>query len=273
MGDACRARCQDASEPKGATDIEHVLVTGGTGTLGREVVDNLLVCGITVRVLSRRPQLSGSPEVEWTIGDLRKGEGIDEALQGIDTVIHCASRFSDATSARHLLRGATNAERPFIVYISIVGVDRVPLRYYRSKLEVERLIERSELPWTTLRSTQFHNLIAGACRTLARSPVMFLPAQTSFQPIDVKEVATRLVELASAAPAERVPDMGGPEILGTGELAASYLDAAVLRRPFVPVRLPGKAFAGFREGGHLAPEHAVGTVTFEEFLAERFATR
>jgi uncharacterized protein YbjT (DUF2867 family) len=273
MGDGCRGMSGCIRTAREAPDIEHVLVTGGTGTLGREVVNNLLVDGVTVRVLSRRPQLAGSPDVEWTIGDLRKGEGIDEALQGIDTVIHCASRFSDVASARHLLRGATNAGRPFIVYISIVGVDRVPLRYYRSKLEVERLIERSGLPWTTLRSTQFHNLIAGACRTLARSPVMFMPAQTSFQPIDVKEVATRLVELAGAAPAECVPDMGGPEILGTDNLAASYLDAAGLRRRVVPVRLPGKVFAGFREGGHLAPEHATGTVTFKEFLAERFATR
>lgn len=256
-----------------AIDIEHVLVTGGTGTLGREVVSNLLVDGVTVRVLSRRPQLAGSPDVEWTIGDLRKDEGIDEALRDIDTVIHCASRFGDVTSARHLLRAAFNAERPCITYISIVGVDRVPLRYYRSKLEVERLIERSGLPWTTLRSTQFHNLIANVCRTLARSPVMFIPAQTSFQPIEVKEVATRLVELASAPPAERVPDMGGPEILGADVLAASYLGAAGLRRRVAPVRLPGKAFAGFREGGHLAPEHAVGIVTFSEFLAERLSTR
>jgi uncharacterized protein YbjT (DUF2867 family) len=256
-----------------ATDIEHVLVTGGTGTLGREVVDILLSRDVTVRVLSRHAQHAGSPEVEWTIGDLRKGEGIDEALQDIDTVIHCASRFSDVASAHHLLREANIASRPFMVYISIVGVDRVPNRYYRSKLEVERLIERSGLPWTTLRSTQFHNLIASGCRTLARPPLMFVPAETSFQPIDVGEVAKRLVELASAPAAGRVPDVGGPQILRTEDLAASYLDAAGLRRRVVPLRLPGKAFAAFRHGGHLAPEHAIGTVTFEEFLAERFSVR
>ncbi len=211
--------------------------------------------------------------MEWTIGDLRKDEGIDEALHDIDTVIHCASRFGDVASARHLLREATNAERPFIVYISIVGVDRVPLRYYRSKLEVEQLVERSELPSTILRSTQFHNLIVGACRAIARSPVAFTPAQTCFQPIDVQEVATRLVELASASPAGRVPDMGGPEILRAEDLVAQYLNATSQRRRVMPLHLPGKAFAGFRQGGHLTPEHRVGTLTFEQFVAEHLATR
>lgn len=236
------------------------------------MVDILLEGGHTVRVLSRRPQLAGSPDVGWVIGDLRKGDGIDEALRDIDTVIHCATRFGDVTSARHLLREAKKAERPAIVYISIVGVDRVPVGYYRSKFEVEQLIERSGLPWTILRSTQFHTLIASCCRTLAHSPVMFIPSQMSFQPIDVKEVATRLVELASASAAGRVPDMGGPQVLRTEELAALYLAATRQRRRVVPVYLPGKVFAGFRQGGHLAPDHAVGTVTFEQFLAERLST-
>lgn len=247
--------------------IESVLVTGGTGTLGRLVVDALRERGATVRVLSRRSQRQGSPDLSWTIGDLRKGEGLDEALRGVDTVMHCATGRNDVSSARHLLQAAANAERPHVAYISIVGVDRVPFRYYRSKLLVEQLIAQSGLPWTVLRSTQFHSLIASACRTLATAPVMLVPSQTSFQPIDVRVVAERLVELASTGPAGRAPDVGGPEVLRAHDLAASYLEAMGRRRRIAPVYLPGRTFAAFRSGGHLAPDHAVGTVTFETYLA------
>jgi hypothetical protein len=91
------------------------------------------------------------------------------------------------------------------VYVSIVGVDRVPLRYYRAKLQVERLIEHSGLEWTILRTTQFHDLVLRLCKALARSPVMIVPAATSVQPIDAREVAGPLVKLATTAGAGRVP--------------------------------------------------------------------
>jgi uncharacterized protein YbjT (DUF2867 family) len=247
-----------------------ILVTGGTGTLGRVVVEDLLAEGSEVRVLSRRPPPAGTVACSWAIGDLRTGQGIAAAVAGIDVIVHCASRRGDVASARHLIDSAHKADSPHLVYISIVGVDRVPLGYYRSKHEVERLIEESGLPWTILRSTQFHDLILGACRALAHLPVMVVPAHINFQSIDVREVATRLVELAGRPSAGRVPDMGGPQICGTGDLARSYLDARRRHRLVLPVRLPGAVFAGYRGGGHLAPEHSVGHVTFVQFLAERF---
>ena len=145
----------------------------------------------------------------------------------------------------------------------------MPLFYYRAKLKIERLIENSGLPWTILRSTQFHDLIVRGCAALARLPVMMVPAGTSFQPIDVGEVADRLVELAVGPPAGRVPDMGGPQVRSTGDLARAYLRATGRHCHVLPVRLPGAVFGGYRRGGHLAPDHAVGRVTFEEFLAER----
>jgi hypothetical protein len=98
------------------------------------------------------------------------------------------------------------------------------------------------------------------------------PAGTSFQPIEAGEVAARLAELATGVGAGRVPDMGGPEVRGAASLALSYLAARGRHRPVVPVRLPGAVFAGYRRGSHLAPDHAVGRVTFEGFLAERFGT-
>jgi uncharacterized protein YbjT (DUF2867 family) len=249
-----------------------ILVTGGTGTLGRVVVQRLTEQGRQVRVLSRRPPPAGPGPATWFTGDLRVGRGIDPAVAGVDVIVHCATGRGDAAAARHLIDAAGRGGRPHLVYISIVGVDRVPVGYYKSKLQVEQQVESSGLPWTVLRATQFHQLILRGCEILARLPLMLVPGETAFQPIEAGEVADRLAELAAGPAAGRVPDMGGPQVCGAAELARSYLEARGRRRRILQVRLPGAAFAGYRRGDHMTPDHAVGRVTFAEFLSERFGS-
>lgn len=245
-----------------------ILVTGGTGTLGRLVVERLRADGHEVRVLSRHAR-------PYAV-DLVEGTGLDAALAGVDTVVHCASspKGGDERAAANLVEAARRAGVGHLVYISIVGVDLVPYRYYRSKLAVEQLVERSGLGWTVLRATQFHDLVLQVLRVLAKPPVMLLPGALSDQPVDAGEVAARLAELATGAPAGRVPDMGGPQVRTLRSLAEAYLRASGRRRPVLEVPLAGRAYRGFREGGHLVSEPAgggaaVGEVTFERFLAER----
>src|ERR1039458_8326340 len=115
--------------------VRQFLVTGGTGTLGRVVVEDLISKSESVRVLSRRAAPSSATAPSWAVGDLRSGDSIDEAVAGIDTIIHCASRHGDVDSARKLLEAARKADCSHEVFISIVGVDKVPLGYYRSKLD------------------------------------------------------------------------------------------------------------------------------------------
>jgi uncharacterized protein YbjT (DUF2867 family) len=248
--------------------VDQILVTGGTGTLGRIIVDELVATSHSVRVLSRRARSNDTVSADWVVGDLRKGLGVDDAVAGIGTIIHCASGRGDVASTKNLVHAATASHCSHVVFISIVGVDQIPLGYYRSKLSAERVIEDSGLPFTILRTTQFHNLIARVLTSLARLPAMPVPARTRFQPIDVREVAARLIELASAAPAGRVADMGGPEICRTEDLARTYLDVQRGRRPIVPIPLPGRSFASFRRGANLTPLHAVGTMGFRQFLVE-----
>ncbi|GAA3099745.1 SDR family oxidoreductase [Streptomyces rectiviolaceus] len=239
-----------------------ILVTGGTGTLGRPVTERLRAEGHDVRVLSRHAQ-------PYAV-DLREGgAGLDAAVAGADVIVHCATspRGGDERASGHLVEAARRARVPHLVYISIVGVDRVPLGYYRSKLAVEKLVEESGIGWTVLRTTQFHDLVARILDASAKLPVMLLPRGVSDQPIEVTEVADRLAELALAPPAGRVDDMGGPEVRTLPELARAYLRATGKRRPLLPVPLAGKAYRGMREGGHLTPRQAVGKGTFEEFLA------
>lgn len=252
---------------------ESILVTGATGTLGRVVTERLLAEGHRVHVLSRRSAPVGTL-YRWHTGDLRSGAGIDAVVAGVNAIVHCATtmrRGGDAVATRRLVDAARRSGSPRLVYISIVGIDRVPFRYYRAKLAAERLIEECGLPWTILRTTQFHDLIAAFSTAQRWLPVTFAPKDVRFQPIDVREVADRLAALAVDEPAGRVPDMGGPEVRDEREFALRCLRAVGRRRPVVPVRLPGALGRAYRDGVHLAPEHAVGTITFEEFLRSRYS--
>ncbi|MFI7502328.1 SDR family oxidoreductase [Streptomyces sp. NPDC049687] len=245
-----------------------ILVTGGTGTLGRLVTERLRADGHEVRVLSRRTR-------PYAV-DLREGgPGLDAALAGVETVVHCAStpRGGDERAAANLITAARKAGVRHLVYISIVGVDRVPFGYYKAKLAVEKLVQESGLGWTVLRATQFHDLLLQVFEGLAKVPVMILPAGVSDQPVEVAEVARRLAELATGAPAGRVEDMAGPEVGTLESLARAYLKASGKRRAVVNVPLWGAAYRAFRAGGHLAPERAVGKGTFADYLARRARSR
>jgi uncharacterized protein YbjT (DUF2867 family) len=257
--------------------MQPILVTGGTGTLGRLVVTRLRDAGCDVRVLSRRSR-DGGKGIEFVTGDLATGEGIDAAVEGTETIVHCAgSSKGDEDKARHLVRAASRAGARHLVYISVVGADRIPVAsgidramfgYFASKLAAEQVIAESGLPWTTLRATQFHDLTLLTVRQLARLPVIPVPAGFRFQPVDAGEVAARLVELALGTPAGLVPDMAGPRVYELAELVRSYLRVRGKHRPILPVRLPGKAARAFRAGANLAPDRAVGRRTWEEFLAD-----
>jgi uncharacterized protein YbjT (DUF2867 family) len=235
------------------------LVTGGTGTLGRPTVDALRKAGVDVEVLSRKT----GPGV--ITGNLLTGDGIAAALRGIHTVVHLATGTRDVAAARTLLREAESADVKHLVYISIVGVDRIPLGYYKQKLEVEQLIEASGVPHTILRATQFHQLVETLFAAQRFVPVILAPA-FSIQPIDVTDVAARLVEIATMDARGRVPDIGGPEQRTATDLAEEWKHGT---RRVVTFRLPGATFAGYAAGHNLVPGTPYGTRTFGQYLASK----
>ncbi len=255
-----------------------ILVTGGTGTLGRQLVPRLRDAGRDLRVLSRHGHAS-SDGIEYVTGDLLTGEGIGPAVAGAEIIVHCAgSSKGDDEATRNLTRAASRAGAPHLVYISVIGADRIPLvsgldrtmfGYFGTKLAAERVVADSGLPWTTLRAAQFHDLLLTVARQLARLPVMPVPAGFRFQPVDAGEVAARLAELALAPPAGLVPDLGGPRDYELADLLRGYLRARGKHRAMVPVRIPGRAARAIRAGANLAPDRAVGQRTWEDFLAGR----
>ena len=254
-----------------------ILVTGGTGTLGRLVVPRLREAGRRVRILSRRGHESADG-IEIVIGDLATGAGLESAVDGVGTIVHLGgSATGDEGKTRNLVRAALPAGARHLVYISVVGADRIPVAsavdramfgYFAAKRAAEQVVTDSGLPWTTLRATQFHESLLPLARQLAKLPVIPVAAGFRFQPVDAGEVADRLVELALGKPSGLVPDIAGPQIYGMAELIRGYLRATHRRRLILPVRLPGEAARAYRAGANLAPERAAGR-TWEDFLAER----
>jgi uncharacterized protein YbjT (DUF2867 family) len=212
-----------------------ILVTGGTGTLGRPTVDHLRA----------------------------SGHEVDAAVDGVDTIVHLATGLGrrDVQQTRNLLQATPGSAH--VVVMSIVGIDRIPLPYYRSKLEVERLVAESGTPYTILRATQFHNLLDRIFSV--KLPAILAPAIT-LQPIAVEDVAVRLTELVAQPVDGRAPDIGGPERRQLPEFARAWATARGSRRPVVPLRVPGKTFRAYASGASLVDEPTYGTITFTDYL-------
>ncbi|ACQ82348.1 NmrA family protein [Beutenbergia cavernae DSM 12333] len=255
--------------------MDPILVTGGTGTAGRLVVARLREAGRDVRVLTRsaRPRADG---VTYVTGDLTTGDGVAAALDGVGSVINCAGANGiHEQVARTLARSAAAAGVRHLVHLSVVGAERVRVRsrfdrqsfgYFDEMRHGELAVEGSGAAWTTLRATQFHDLIATAAGFLVKSPVVPSLTRMRFQPVEADDVAARLVALVDGEPHRGYVEIGGPEVLPMKELLRQYLDARGLRRVLLPVRLPGAAAASIRDGANLTPDHADGTRTWADFL-------
>lgn len=250
-----------------------ILVTGGTGTLGRAFADAADEAGHRVRIMSRRPASEGlSTGREWARADVVSGAGLDDAVRGVDVVLHAATdpvgdpEAVDVEGTRRLLETVGQAGGPLLVYPSIVGIDRVPYFYYDAKEAAEALIAGSGMPHVIVRITQFHSFVDRILSLVGTLPIMPLPTRARIQSIAVEEAADCLLDRAEAGPVGRTADVAGPEVLTLGEMARAWARARDKRRWIVRVPIPGKVARGFREGRVTAPDRAVGSETWEEWL-------
>src|ERR1700674_5333368 len=191
----------------------NVLVTGGTGALGRHVVTLLRNSGHRARILSRNPK----GHVDAVQGDLSTGAGLVKAVAGMDAIIHAATQLTklqatDVVGTRRLLAMGREGGIKHVVYISIVGMEGVAYPYYKAKLAAEAVVKENIVPLSVLRATQFHPLMETFLRGFSALPFFAtVPFKWKFQPIDPRDVATRLVEVVTREPAGMLPDFGGPE--------------------------------------------------------------
>lgn len=268
------------SNEKGQTEVVKVLVTGGTGTLGREFVRTATRSGHTVRILSRqaRPKNQKS-EIEWAQGDLASGEGLPEAVSGVDTVVHAAtspgfgSERVDVEGTRRLVSASEKAGVAHFLYPSIVGVDEIPLSYYRRKRTAERIVAEGKIPHTILRVTQFHPFVDQIISAAVRLPlVALLPTDVQIQSVATSEVAAHLSQQVGRGANGRLPDFCGPEVNRLGELAHVWMEVRGTRRRLVRLPLPGRTARAFREGKATNPTRREGSITWREWLEREEGT-
>lgn len=245
-----------------------IAVAGGTGVVGRHVVDAARKRGHDVVVLTRSEGV-----------DLTTGAGLAERLAGVEAVVDAsnssAQKRSDAEAffgavTRHLLAAEQEAGVGHHIALSIVGIDDVPLGYYYGKRLQEQLVAdgpaEGAAPWSILRATQFHEFAAQALHFVKLGPFSLVPRMLS-QPIAAAEVGEALVDLAEAGPSGRVPDLAGPEPLQMVDLARRVSKARGQGRRVVPVSMPG-AGKPMRSGALLPRSDGPrGKQTFEEWLA------
>jgi uncharacterized protein YbjT (DUF2867 family) len=246
-----------------------VLVTGASGTLGSAVLPRLAEGGYTVRPASRRERPG------WVTADLMSGAGLDEAVRGIDAIVHLASsprntRETDVEGTRRLLTAAKAAGVRHVLFVSIIGVDRVPLPYYRLKVETENLVRASGVPFTLLRAAQFPSLIDTILTVSGKAGPLLVDRRLVFQPVAVSDVADRIAGLLAAGPTGGVVEIAGPETLRLGDMARGWLRARGSRKPVWPVRIPGGLGRAVRAGGLTTTAEPRGTRTWRDYLAERY---
>jgi uncharacterized protein YbjT (DUF2867 family) len=242
-----------------------IAVAGGTGTIGRRVAAALARDGHEVRPFSR-----SSPEHPV---DLSTGTGLQAALEGCDVVVDTSNGPPSGKARAILVEGSRRMleveERVGVghhVCVSIVGIEHVPMAYYGVKLEQERVVASSGVPWTIVRSTQFHDLLGALLSAAGRWHV--LPViRAWFQPVDVSEAAAAVAAAATGAPRLARTTVAGPEVHDLRSLGRIWRDAHGRRAVEIPIPLPGKLGRALRDGRLTCSDpHVRGTRTFAEWL-------
>jgi len=246
-----------------------VLVTGGTGRLGQRIVGPLQAAGHSVRQMSRRGTGPGGVR-----GDLATGFDLASALAGAELIVHAASDPRgdpwqvDVAGTRRLVQAVDRDRLRHLVYVSVVGVDRIPYGYYRAKFAAEQVLLASGLPVTLLRVTQFHGSIDVLLDAARRGPVLPVPMGWRAQPVDVGDVADHVTQVCAAPPAGGVLEFAGPEELSAADLARAWVAARAPGTRVVATPVPGKLSAAFRDGAALPSAGARGRRTYAQHLGE-----
>jgi uncharacterized protein YbjT (DUF2867 family) len=261
--------------------MDTVLVTGGTGHLGRDVVSRLKG-SYRVRVLARSP--GSDPEVEWIRGDLATGDGIAEALAGSQTVLHAATLSPaarrgyivpkdlwsspssvDRDGTARLLEQAGAAGVNHLIYISIVGIDKPRAPYLRRKLEAEYLVRQGPVPWSIARASQFHWLLDRMLGKMARLPIVPLP-DMSIEPVDTTDFADYLLETVGKGPSGRLTDFGGPEVLTFAQMFDQWQEIRKHPARTLRIPLPSAARDAATAMSVTGPGSRYGKITWAEWL-------
>jgi uncharacterized protein YbjT (DUF2867 family)/ligand-binding SRPBCC domain-containing protein len=251
-------------EPAGEPTDRTVAVAGGTGFVGGAIAAELRRRGDRVVVLSHRGEDARGvlpDDVEIRVADARTGDGLNEALRGVDSLVialafhnlpieaparHRTFEEVDAGGTEHLVRAAREAGVSRVAYLSGAGAAPDAERHwFRAKWRAESAVRGSGIPWTVVRPTWIYgprdvslNRFIGFARRLPAVPLTNTGRQR-LAPVYVDDAA-RLVADALGDPqaAEQVLELGGPDDLSMREIVATALRVVGLRRPILPGPTP-----------------------------------
>ncbi|CAN5214456.1 NAD(P)H-binding protein [soil metagenome] len=266
--------------------MNKVLVIGGSGVLGSAVVKELREKQVNYLTGSRHQiktdaysTVNQATDIPWQPVDLITGEGLQASLAGVDTVLHLASGQGkighepfEIAITRNLLKAVKQSNVRHLIHISIVGVDKIPYAYYKAKLDTEALIRDSQVPYTILRATQFHDFVDFNLSKLLSLPIGFVPKKLRLQPIHLDAVVQKLYQLAQAGSQNTILNLGGPQVYEVGTLARIWMQYRRMSKPILPIPIVGSLMHAIAQGNATCPEKAIGSKTWEDYLAKRYGT-
>ena len=252
-----------------AATTKTVTVIGSTGLIGSQLVRDLVAGGHCVVEVSKS-----------TRADVFTGEGLDEALAGADVAIDvvnsatpddAAQAFFEQSSA-NLAAAAAEAGVGHYVVLSIVGADRLaPVSgYLRGKLAQETAAAESGVPWTVVRSTQFHELAEAITESLLVGDEEVRVPVASIQSIASGELVEILKDIAIGTPLNAIYEVGGPQRMPFAEMARTVLNHQSRRRRVVED--PAVGYFGLPiEATTLVPDESAqrGTTPLADWLERR----
>ena len=160
----------------------------------------------------------------------------------------------DVAGTRRLVEAVDRDRLQHLVYISIVGVDRIPYGYYRAKFAAEQVLLASGLPVTLLRVTQFHEFVDFLLDSARRGPVLPVPMGWRAQPVDIGEVAEHVPRCAPRRPPAAWSSSAGRRSSSAADLARAWAGARALghaRRGDAGARQAQHRVPGRRRAAHL----------------------
>jgi uncharacterized protein YbjT (DUF2867 family) len=247
--------------------MNNILITGGTGLLGRTLSRVLNDLKLKHTIASRNNEDGNG---SWVYLDILKKEGL-ETLRGRDIIFHLAHDLKqDSALTKNLINALQNNANTHLVYVSIVGIDDIPLHYYKEKSLSEKLIINSGIPFSILRATQFHEFVERLIKNLLIFPVGFIPKKNLMQPIQVEIVAHELIKISERKPSLGRTNLGGKEILQFGKMAELWSEKSGNKKTILNFPLWGKLGRALHSGKLTTKEANQDSITWEEWLDRKY---
>jgi len=253
-----------------AVQTRKIAVAGATGSAGRHIVDILEARGHEVVAMSRRTGV-----------DVVTGDGLDDALAGVDTIMDATSNDSPdqaaataffTASTRNFNEAGARAGVRRLIVVSIIGIDDFKGGYNAAKLVQEREARAGAIPVSILRAAQFHELIPRFVEWGKQGDVAYVPDGRT-QPVAARTVAEALADLATGPDEAFAPDAPLLELAGPREERFAELVKLYVARRGLPLRVeavsdPSDPDSVLYESGAIlpGPGATLAGPTFEEWL-------